>query len=579
MKYSLTDIFDVKRISDLLESYTKATGLVSALLDLDGNILSKSGWQKICTEFHRKNPLSSKNCMISDTVLAEKLEAGHSYNIYKCLNGLIDVAVPVFVANEHVANLFTGQFFTEPPDEEQFTQQAGKYNFDKDKYLEAFSKVPIIKEDDIKDKLMFLLQMTEFIAEIGLARISQLETNKALIKSKKRYEKLNQELKKINEELYIAKEKAEESDHLKSAFLANMSHEIRTPMNSILGFSNLLKKKNLTKEKEDTYLDLIDSGGKRLLNLISDIVDISKIDANQLSLNYEECNLNHMIDNLQKQFEINKLNRSCNIITKKGLKDAESIISIDETRITQILSNLLENALKFTEKGTIEFGYTKENKMLLFFVKDDGIGIDPKNHKSIFERFSQVDNDYSKSGSGTGLGLPIVKSLTSLLNGEVWVVSEKGKGASFYFTIPYQFEKLKEDESFNNVPILKRNEDFTILIAEDEYSNFVYLEALLEEYHFNFLHAENGKDAIDTIEKTHDINLVLMDIKMPVMNGLEATKAIRKKNKSIPIIALTAYAMETDRQKAIEAGCSDYLAKPLSEDKLYAIINKYIEQE
>jgi signal transduction histidine kinase len=179
--------------------------------------------------------------------------------------------------------------------------------------------------------------------------------------------------KQIERKLIAAKEKAEESDLLKSAFLANMSHEIRTPMNAILGFSSLLKKEDLTNEKKEKYLELIESGGNRLLHLISDIVDISKIDANQISLNYAACNINHLIDNLQKQFKISTLNMGCNIKTQKGLGDAESIISMDETRFIQILSNLLENAIKFTKKGNIEFGYSKENEVLKFFVKDEGL--------------------------------------------------------------------------------------------------------------------------------------------------------------------------------------------------------------
>jgi len=385
------------------------------------------------------------------------------------------------------------------------------------------------------------------------------------------------ERKMAENELIKAKEKAEESDLLKSAFLANMSHEIRTPMNAILGFASLLRKENLTIEKKEKYLELIESGGNRLLNLISDIVDISKIDANQISLNYEACKINNLLDNLQKQFEISTVNQECVIKTQKGLKDAESIISIDETRLLQILSNLLENALKFTKKGNIEFGYAKENEVLKFFVKDDGIGIDPKDHKCVFDRFTQVDNNYSRSGSGTGLGLAIVKSLVNLLKGDVWVESEIDKGATFYFTIPYQPEKIKEDNSKNENLRLKRNEEITILIAEDEFSNYIYLEALLEAYNYKLIHVKNGKDAVTTLENNKDVDLVLMDINMPVMNGYEATVEIRKANKIIPIIALTAYAMETDRKKALESGCNDYLSKPLQEDKLNEIIRKYIE--
>ncbi|MBI9068745.1 MAG: PAS domain S-box protein [Salinivirgaceae bacterium] len=384
------------------------------------------------------------------------------------------------------------------------------------------------------------------------------------------------ERKQAEEELIKVKEKAEESDHLKSAFLANMSHEIRTPMNAILGFSSLLKKKNISEEKKDKYLEHIEIGGNRLLHLISDIVDVSKMDANQLSLNQEACNVNKLIDNLQEQFKVGVT--KCDIITTKGLSDAKSNITTDSTRLSQILSNLIENALKFTKKGDIEFGYTLKEKMLEFYVKDSGIGLNKKDHTIIFDRFTQVDNDYTRSGSGTGLGLAIVKSLTKLLGGEVWVESEKGEGATFYFTIPYTSTEYKTGEASETTSGLDLSKETTILIAEDESSNFMYLEALLEEFQCKILHAKNGKEAIELLENNDAIDLILMDIKMPVMNGLKATMKIRETNKAIPIIALTAYAMADDKQKALDAGCNDYLEKPLSEDKLAEIIGKYIKK-
>jgi signal transduction histidine kinase len=229
-----------------------------------------------------------------------------------------------------------------------------------------------------------------------------------------------------------------ESERLKASFLANISHEIRTPLNAILGFSSLLKRENLSNEKKDQYLELVRIGGEKLLNIISDIIDISKSDTNQLSINTDTCHLNQLIDNLQRQFNIHDSNKIGQIKTTKGLTDTKSTILTDELRLTQILSKLLENALKFTHKGSVEMGYLHENKTLKFYIKDSGIGIDAKNHSTIFERFSQVNNDYSKAESGNGLGLPIVQSLTELLGGKVWVDSELNKGATFYFTIPYQ---------------------------------------------------------------------------------------------------------------------------------------------
>jgi PAS domain S-box-containing protein len=382
-------------------------------------------------------------------------------------------------------------------------------------------------------------------------------------------------LKNTEKELIKAKEKAEESDNLKSAFLANMSHEIRTPMNAILGFSGLLKKENLVKSTKDQYIQYIESAGNSLLNLISDIVDVSKIDANQLNIKYEPCNVNQLIDNLHERFKVINTNAECNIITSKGLQAADSIISTDNMRLSQILSNLIENALKFTKKGEVEFGYIHKGEILEFFIKDSGIGIDKKYHTSIFDRFRQVDNDYTKSSSGTGLGLTIVKNLTELLGGTVWVESERNNGATFRFTLPYTIEKqIKELKNTTEIgPDL--NKEITILIAEDQFINFLYLKALFENLNYNVIHAKNGQLAVDSVLNNNSIDLVLMDIGMPVMNGLEATKKIRETNKTIPIIAITGYAMAEDQQKTVDAEFNDYLTKPISEKTLFEVLNKY----
>ncbi|MDA3892062.1 MAG: PAS domain S-box protein [Salinivirgaceae bacterium] len=245
------------------------------------------------------------------------------------------------------------------------------------------------------------------------------------------------ERKNLEQDLINAKNKAEESDRLKSAFLSNMSHEIRTPMNSIMGFSQLLKASNISNEEKEKYIEFINNGGNRLLTIISDIVDLSKIDARQLSLNIKPCNLNQLIENIYNQFLISDHNSEVTIKTFKGLSNSKSNINTDSTRLTQILSNLLENALKFTHEGTVEFGYIVKNKFLEFYVKDTGIGIDPKYHNLIFDRFRQVNDDFFKTGSGTGLGLSIVMGLVDLLQGKIWVESEIHNGTTFYFTLPF----------------------------------------------------------------------------------------------------------------------------------------------
>jgi len=382
--------------------------------------------------------------------------------------------------------------------------------------------------------------------------------------------------KEYERNLITAKEKAEESDRLKSAFLANMSHEIRTPMNSILGFTQILKSGDVSEKERQEFLDIINSSGNQLLAIISDIIDISKVDANQIRIQKTSCNINSILDDLYAKFSITIVSPNVTLSIHKGLNNIESNIKTDKNRLTQILSNLLENAIKFTKKGTIEFGYTIKDKNLKFFVKDTGYGIAKKNQQLIFERFSQAEQKHTFV-AGTGLGLSIVKELLKLLGGEIWVVSEIGKGATFYFTIPLIFQKQPKitttsKAQFNNIKI-------NVLIAEDNLPNFLYLKSLFSKYNYQILHALNGAEALKLFNKNKTIDLILMDLKMPVMDGLETTREIRKIDKNIPIIALTAFAMENDREKAIEAGCNDYISKPVSNEKLIEIIHKNIKQK
>lgn len=383
-------------------------------------------------------------------------------------------------------------------------------------------------------------------------------------------------------ELMIAKEKAQESDRLKSAFLANMSHEIRTPLNAILGFSELLMEEDITLVNRNKFLQIVNSSGKRLLNIISDIIDVSKLDVKQLTINNKIFNLNVLMDHLYEQFKISKHFQNVELIVVKPLKEEDSYLNADEHRLTQVLSNLLENALKFTSEGTIEFGYSliKNNSKIQFFVKDSGDGIAVENHYKIFQRFGQVQTDYLKNSSGTGLGLAIVKGIVELLGGEIKVRSDLGEGAHFYFSIPNNFTvhlkmKVENENKVNNFYHDKSTK--TILIAEDEINNFLYLEELLIGQNFKILHAVNGLEAIEMFQ-TNTIDLVLSDINMPIMSGFEAVKKIRELNNKIPIIAITAYAMIDDHNKIIKAGFNDYITKPLSKTTLLPTIFKYLSQ-
>ncbi|MBI5539755.1 MAG: response regulator [Bacteroidia bacterium] len=381
------------------------------------------------------------------------------------------------------------------------------------------------------------------------------------------------ERKSVEEELLIAKEKAEESDRLKTAFLQNMSHEIRTPMNAICGFSEMLGKADLTAEKRENFTNIIINSSNRLLSVVTDILTISSLETNQEKINYEIVNVNELIAELLSIFKIQANSKSILLQMQQGLNNEASEIYTDRTKLYQILSNLINNALKFTSKGTIEFGYIHQENNLQFFVKDTGVGIKPEFKDKIFERFRQADKSIQSRYGGTGLGLSISKAFVELMGGKIWLESVHDKGTVFYFTIPYK-KGVKEEVKIKSGGQI--NETGTILIAEDEENNFRYLEELLIEYKFKILYAKDGKEAVDICKKNHEINLVLMDIKMPVMNGLEATKQIKEIFPNLPIIAQSAYALEHEVIGFKKQGFDDYITKPINISEFIAKISHYL---
>lgn len=382
---------------------------------------------------------------------------------------------------------------------------------------------------------------------------------------------------KTSKELIIAKERAEESDRLKTAFLANMSHEIRTPMNAILGFSQLLAIPGIKKEEIVNYIDTINNSGKQLLNLIDDIISISQIEAGIIDINIDNTSVNKILEIAFKLFSITA--DKCGLILSYDNKLPENYQSVltDPRRIQQVLINLLGNAIKFTSQGRIDFGCRLVDKNIEFYVSDTGIGIKEADKKIIFDRFMKVDHGKDVLYAGTGIGLSISKAIIEKLGGRIWIVSKKTKGSEFRFTIP-----VTEQDVQSEIVIDKKNElkldltGKTILIAEDEEYNYELINIFVTNAGAKTIRAVTGKEVVDIINKKKNIDLILMDIKMPVINGLEATRQIRKSNNSIPIIAQTAYAQVGDRDKILKAGCNDYISKPIQKSKLFELIGKYI---
>ncbi len=402
------------------------------------------------------------------------------------------------------------------------------------------------------------------------------ETENELRVLNEEYESINEELKQTNEELFVSKERAEESNRLKTAFLANLSHEIRTPMNAIIGFTDLLNEPDLSSEKRDDFINIIHKSGNYLLSVITDIVEIAKIDSKQVSINYSEFDINKFAGIIYDSMLVN-LPKDKNIkfcIGKSNIAEG-TIISTDEVKLKQIVLNLINNAFKYTPEGevVVTYNFTPDN-FLEIVVTDTGIGIPEKYHEMIFERFRQVELDNRVFQQGSGLGLSICKAYAEMMGGTISVKSVPDKGSAFTVSIPVSIVQKLPDKS-EPVPLtVNSTAKIKILVAEDNEYNYVYIKEILSDDNFTLFHAYNGIEAIKILQEIPDIGLILLDIKMPVMDGYEALKEIRKQNTSIPIIAQTAYALSEDSMKIKSAGFDGYISKPIIKDDLLGLIEE-----
>jgi CheY-like chemotaxis protein len=364
-----------------------------------------------------------------------------------------------------------------------------------------------------------------------------------------------------------------------------MSHEIRTPMNGIVGFASLLDNDDLSALDKRRYIKLINISIKQLLTIINDIIDISKIESEQLPLHKVVCNVNLILDDLKIFFassDERQIKSGIQIITEFGLNETESTIETDDVRLNQILTNLIGNALKFTNKGFIKIGYRytlkNEKPYLEFYVEDTGKGIAQDKLNIIFDRFRQEDESHTRKFGGTGLGLAICRGLLQLLDGEIWVTSMEGKGSTFYFTIPYTpaNKKTVNITASKNISTNYFWKNKIILVVEDVDIVFEYINEIIEATGAKCIHTKDGQSAVNICLNNNEIDLVLMDIQLPVMNGYDASKIISEKKPNLPIIAQTAYALTGDREKTLTSGCVDYISKPIKKDVLLNTIQKYI---
>lgn len=378
-----------------------------------------------------------------------------------------------------------------------------------------------------------------------------------------------------NRQLTRAKEKAEENERLKTIFLQNMSHEIRTPMNGIIGFLSLLKEPDLDPASREKYIDIVNKSGKRLLTTINNIIEISKIDTRQIEVRHTSVDLNEVMNFYYNFFSRQAKEKGLELHLHCELPPGKEHVLTDKFILDNILTNLINNALKFTNKGVVELGVELKENFIEFYIKDSGIGIPVERQKAIFERFVQANLNMTRAHEGSGLGLAIVKAYVEILDGKIWLKSEEGKGSTFFFKIPYIPAEVKSAEEVEPLPEQLKGEHLKILVAEDDNISFLFIQHLLNLPEVEVLRATDGRQVIEMARENPDISLILMDIKMPEINGIEATREIRKFNTAVPIIAQSAYTFSGEQEKAMEAGCNGYITKPINKSHFLKLIKDY----
>lgn len=386
------------------------------------------------------------------------------------------------------------------------------------------------------------------------------------------------ERKKFEDDLTKAKEKAEESDRLKSAFLANLSHEIRTPMNAIMGFADLLKLP-VDEKKRNEYIEIIQKSGFRLLDIITETIEIAKLDTGLIKTNPESFDLDQLMQDIYNELKIKvNTNKELELIYLPPSLNTKTVIYTDRVKLQQILINLITNGIKYTPRGAVAFGYEIKDNRVVFSVKDTGIGIDRKNKELVFKRFYRVDNPLTFKVGGIGLGLSIAKAYTELLGGSIELESELGRGTTVTVAIPY-IKSEPQPEIFVEIPPEKlKGNDELILVAEDDEYNFLYINEILRQFNFNCLRAANGQEAVELAKKNENISLILMDLKMPILDGFGAFEQIKKLNPNIPIIAQTAYALGEDKAKIESYGFNGYISKPIKRNELLKMVKTSLKR-
>ena len=590
---------DMKELHGLLDSFCAAVGVAAGIVDLNGEVLVGARPQRICMDFHRQNPLTRRKCVESDTILANQVSERGRFSLYSCKNGLTDAVSPIIVNGKHVANCIAGQFLLDEPDVEFFRRQAAEYGFPADEYLRALADVPVVDGRKLPSILSFLREFAVLIGSLQVGQSSLCRANIDLRDNREALLGLMEDLIEEREKAEGYAIRAEAANQTKSQFLANMSHEIRTPMTAILGFADVLLEHGDLEEAPPERIEAartIKKNGEYLLGIINDILDLSKVEAGKMESELVACDLCQLIAEVASLVRVKAEGRGLTFDIEYYDPIPETIHT-DPTRLRQILINLIGNAIKFTEIGgvrlVIRFVDDDAKPAIRFDVLDTGIGMTADQIAKLFQPFTQADTSTTRKFGGTGLGLTISKRFAQMLGGDIAVESEPGEGSVFRVTIdagPMEDVKMVDDPG---IAIITHSEAKTtrkpkpakiecrILLAEDGPDNQRLISFVLSKAGAEVTVKENGQLAVEAalaaVEEGCPFDVILMDMQMPVMDGYEAVSLLRSRGYTGPIIALTAHAMEGDRQKCIGAGCNDYATKPISRQQLIETIQAHIE--
>jgi signal transduction histidine kinase/CheY-like chemotaxis protein len=601
LKYKFSELVDIRQLQEAMENFYQATGLANAVLDPEENVLVAAGWTDICTKFHRCNPVTLARCKESDAYIKSHLFEG-DYAEYRCKNGLRDVAFPIMIEGEHAATFFFGQCFYEhePPDLAYFRRQAAEAGFDTEDYLAAVSKVAIFPKERIEGIIAYYKSIAGMLTDIGLTQKRQLEINNELEMYREHLEEL---VRKRTVELEEQKERAEAANRAKSIFLANMSHELRTPMSSILGFSQLMLRKSVLPDDQRHYLNIINRSGEHLLTLINEVLEMSKIEARQISLNVSAFNLHALLGEVVVMFVSSADSKGLKL-ELVGLDQVPRYVVTDENKLHQVLINLLGNAVKFTDRGGIVLrvslirGLSSEDfeqdrgteeeqdtvddgqLKLCVEVEDTGVGIAEDEVDKVFHYFEQTSSG-RKRKNGTGLGLAISWNYVRMMGGDISATSTVGKGSVFRFVVNIR-EASAADIHADTQPrqvigLAPGQESPRILVAENAEDNRLLLVHLLHSAGFDVREAVNGRQALELFEQWRP-HFIWMDIRMPEMDGLEATRRIKQTEagRATVVAALTAHALEEERQEILAAGCDDFVHKPYRDEEIFQIMARHL---